>query len=510
MTHLSIFVLTAVALPITTLDLMINNCSVLLYNALDTQTIGYTIDYNNNISSLLFDICSLSFIPWHNTTSLSKGIIALNRMYNSLKDNDSLKLFLDKHCLHLLKPLKEYTSIPTNYSKPKVLINLPNTVNLEPNFTASQFKGLSQTVGIYVFYFEGQDSVVQCGSTIRFLNRITNHYREAVKGNFIFKNNKIQDYYWTPVAYTPDYVTLFNENNTMSAEQENILLAFIEQEVRSLEQAYTSYAKPTNYKGIAVSTSYNNWEVGDKHAKSEGKRVQWVIENGTVYTRFSMSAAVQELGYTLTYLKKVARSQDPILITDKYGPVKLSVENLRITDDNQDVRYGTPLNTLVDTSRLLENHYYLYDKDMNQLPYRPFPTVAQTNLAMGLEVNYSGTYLWYNYLHTIEAISLGINVYVVKGLSTTKIPIIVKDLNTGETKEYPSITSALKIIYPGNRGGYRVLKSMVTSKALSTPDGNSYLLTFKEPGHLAISIKQYNSHKQTKLEDKIPVLFLDN
>jgi hypothetical protein len=501
--------MTAVALPnvLLIVDLaMIHDCSVLSYNTSDIQAIGHAMDYNNYISPVQFYTSSLSFIPWHNTTSLSKGMEALNRMYYSLKDNDPLKLFLDKYCLHLLKPLEGHTTIPTDYSQPGVLINLPNTVQLASTFTVSQFKELPQTVGIYVFYLKGQDLVVQCGSTIRFLNRMMNHYREALKGNFIFKNNMIQDYYWTPVAYTPDYVALFNKDNSMSAKQENILHAFMEQEVRSLEQAYTSYAKPTNYKGIAVSTSHNNWVVGDMHANSEGKRVTWVTEDRAEHTRFSMAAAVQELGYTLTYLKKVARSQDPMLVTDKYGLVKISVDNLRITDDNQDVRYGTPLNTLVNTSELLENQYYFYDENMNQLSYGPFPTVAQANLAMGLEANYSGTYLWYNYLHTIEAIGLGINVYVVKGLSTTKISIIVKNLSTGETKEYPSITSTLKVIYPGNRGGYQVLKTMVTGKALSTPEGNSYLLTFKEPGHLAFSIKAYNSHKRTKPQDKIPGL----
>ena len=59
-----------------------------------------------------------------------------------------------------------------------------------------------------------------------------NHYRKALKGSIIFKNNMIQDYYWTSVAYTIDYVRLFNENNPMTAEQESILHAFMKQEVR--------------------------------------------------------------------------------------------------------------------------------------------------------------------------------------------------------------------------------------------------------------------------------------
>lgn len=61
--------------------------------------------------------------------------------------------------------------------------------------------------------------ITQCGSTIRFINRMTNQYREAAKGNFIFGTNAIHDYFWIPVAFTPDYVTLFNADNTMTDKQ---------------------------------------------------------------------------------------------------------------------------------------------------------------------------------------------------------------------------------------------------------------------------------------------------
>ena len=65
-------------------------------------------------------------------------------------------------------------------------------------------------------------------------------------------------------------------------------------------------------------------------------------------------------------------------------------------------------------------------------------------------------------MHTIEARGLGISVYVVKSLSTTKISIIVKDLKTGE--EYSSISFAIKVIYLNNRGGNQILKTKVMDK----------------------------------------------
>jgi hypothetical protein len=398
------------------------------------------------------------------------------------------------------------TSIPVGFSHIPVLNEQPNTIKLEPNFNPRQFDNLEGKVGVYVFYLPGAEQVTQCGSTVRFTNRILNHYRDAAKGEFIFKINSIQDYNWTPVALGIDYVELFNSNHVMTPEQEAILTAFTEQEVRSLEQAYTTYAKPTNYKNIHIFTSHNNWKIGDTHRQTDAKRMTWVTEDGTTYTRASISAGLYELGFSFAYIKKVARSDSPYVNTLKYGLVKLTIDNLSSSDTAADVRYGTPVNTKVDKTNLVEDQYYLYSTDMVQLPYGPYKTVAETNLAMGLASNYSGTFLWADYLHTVSATKLGIEVYIVKGVSTTKIPVLAQSLSTGETVEYKSITSALKVVSPKNRGGYSVLKAMVTGKPITTLEHGSYLLTFKYPEHLAVSIRKYNLHKRTNPGDKISVL----
>jgi hypothetical protein len=440
-------------------------------------------------------------IPWHNTHSLSKGIEALNRMYNSLKDDDPLKAFLTKHCLHLLKPLQGHTGISVTNTEPAVLQQLPNTVQLAPQFTTAQFANLPGTVGIYVFFLAGENVITQCGSTIRFINRMTNHYREAAKGNFIFGTNAIHDYFWTPVAYTPDYVSLFNADNTMTDEQEVILNAFTEQEVRSLEQAYTTWAKPSNYKGIAVHTSHNNWQPGNTKGKTDGKRITWSTQDGKVYTRDSISSGAQELGFSTQYLKGMVQSGNPFVYTDKYGTVEIEMEGIVVTNVDP-LRYGTPANTLVDTTSLEPNKYYLYDKDMNQLPYGSFSTVADTNIAMGLQPTYSGTSLWFNYMHTVFAVALGMEVYVVKGLSTASIPVVALCVETGVSVDYPSITAALKEIAPKNRGGYPILKAMVLGNSIKGTD-NTYLLSFQDSNHLVFSTKAYNAHKKTS--HKIPV-----
>ena len=503
--------LTAVALPNVNISspFIIRLVSVVLlyvvalsFSALSDQAIGSDLSMYSGLSLAT----SVAYIPFHNTNSLSKGIVGLNRMYDTLDSKDPLKLFLDRECKHLLAPLQGMTDIPVTMADPSVLKELSSTIKLESNFAPNQYENLEGKVGIYVFFLQGSAEVTQCGSTVRFTNRMMNHYRDAAKGEFIFKTNAIQDYSWTPVAFGKDYVGLYNSDHVMTPEQETILVAFTEQEIRSLEQSYTTFAVPTNYKNIHIFTSHNNWKAGDVHRQTDAKRITWVAKDGTEYTRASISAGLVELGFSFPYVKKVARSDSPYLNTSKYGLVKVTIDNLSVSDSSQDVRYGTPLNTKVDKTNLLEGKYYLFSVDMQQLPYGPYNTVAEVNVAMGLAPKYSGTYLWVNYLHTVKATGLGMEVYVVKGISTTQIPVIVETLSTGKSVEYKSITSALKVIWPNNRGGYSILKSMVTGKPIVRPDGNSYLLTFKYMEHLAVSIDKYNAHKQTNSEDRINLL----
>lgn len=48
------------------------------------------------------------------------------------------------------------------------------------------------------------------------------------------------------------------------------------------------------------------------------------------------------------------------------------------------------------------------------------------------------------------------------------------------------------------------MKAMVTSKPITPTKGSdSYMLTFKYPEHLAVSVGKYNAHKQTKPNNRI-------
>lgn len=81
---------------------------------------------------------------------------------------------------------------------------------------------------------------------------------------------------------------------------------------------------------------------------------------------------------------------------------KISIDNIHVTNVDT-LCYETPANAQVDITLLLENIYYLYDTNMKLLPYGPFSTVVDTNIEMGLDPSYSGTYLWFNYMHTTFA-----------------------------------------------------------------------------------------------------------
>lgn len=89
------------------------------FDILEVQAIGLD-------SSLYSLTASAVYIPYHNTYSLSKGIVALNRMYNSLDISDPLKAYLDNNCKHLLSPLQGSTDIPVEYINPVYLAELPS------------------------------------------------------------------------------------------------------------------------------------------------------------------------------------------------------------------------------------------------------------------------------------------------------------------------------------------------------------------------------------------------
>jgi hypothetical protein len=328
------------------------------------------------------------------------------------------------------------------------------------------------------------------------------HYYDADKGEFIFSNLPISEYKWVPIKYCNDYVTIYNTNNPMNSNEEQILTFFTQQEIRSVEQAYSTYTQPTNYKGIQVSTWHNNWYADNNNSYSGSKRLSWTTEDGTEHTRSSIDAGAKKLGFSNKYIRSLAKIEGATLNTTKYGKVSISIEGTNKDLVSIDKRYGTPVNTFVDTTDLLPNHYYLYDKDMNQLEYGPYPTARAANVGMELEPNYSGTHLWTNYIHLIQAIGLGMSVYMVKRLVGQAMPVMVESLVDGKVTEYRSMNAALKVIVPGKPNDSHLLGLIVNGKPYTNKEGLSYLIRYKNGEHHVAAVQRYNALGLTRSKPK--------
>jgi hypothetical protein len=116
-------------------------------------------------------------------------------MYNFLEHDSPLKMFLNQHCSHLLKPLEGDTGIPVNYADPKYLASLPQSLDLDTSYNPKQFHSLpSVVIAVYTIFLDDADRVTQCGSFIRVPGRMFNHYLDSAKRVFIFKDVTISKY----------------------------------------------------------------------------------------------------------------------------------------------------------------------------------------------------------------------------------------------------------------------------------------------------------------------------
>ena len=191
--------------------------AALSYIALDNQAIKTEIDiYTLNRVGL--------YIPWHNTRSLLNGVEGLKRMFESLPLNSPVRLFIEKNCTHLMKPIEGNTGIPIAYVMSSVLNTLPDVVKLGTTYKSDQFKHLLGEVAVYVFYLDNMDKPTQCGSSIRLKNRIRTHYLHARKNLIFFKNVKIEEFKWVPVKYSNNYVAMFRANNIITSSEEEIIV----------------------------------------------------------------------------------------------------------------------------------------------------------------------------------------------------------------------------------------------------------------------------------------------
>ncbi len=433
-------------------------------------------------------------IPWHNTQAILNGIKGLNRMYNSLEEGSRLKAYIDNNCLHLLKPLEGYTGIPTSYRDVNVLKGLPDVINMKSSYSRNLFESLTGNTGVYAFFLD--DELVQCGSALQYSNRVQSHYIDSKDGMFVFGNHPITRYNWVPLYNTTHYAFDYANNHSMTVQEEQILSYFTQQEIRSIEQAYSQFAQPSNYKGTNVNMWHSNWQDGiDYSYVSTGKTITWVTESGETHTRSSIASSTDDLGFSSNRIKAVAKVEGALLDTVKYGPVSISIEGVAKGSDYADLRSGTPLNTSIDMEKLSPNKYYVYDSEMNQLPLGPFNTGKEVNVALGLKEEYTGISTWCNYKHLINAVALGISVYIVKLYTNGPIRLIITYLRDNTTKEFPSVRSVCDELKLSNSA---VLLRITNDMPDTTSKGEPYQISCKYDSDKIKLIQRVNKNKLAK------------
>lgn len=127
---------------------------------------------------------------------------------------------------------------------------------------------------------------------------------------------------------------------------------------------------------------------------------------------------------------------------------------------------------------------------MNILPYGPYSSARNANLAIGLPEKYGGTYLWTNYMHSIHAPALDMSIYIVKR-GEQAIPAIVESVADGTVSEYSSINAALKAIAPGALYNAHVLRTIVRGKPYSYKKGPLYNIRFKRQQDHNLAVERY-------------------
>jgi hypothetical protein len=443
------------------------------------------------------------FIPWNYTYSLDKGIEALNRMYNHLQNSSPLKEYIDNNCQFLLQRLEGHTNIPVNSVTINNLMSDDTTINLQNLYSKSYTNQLKTKSGVYLFFNPEDTHVLQCGSNIDFESRLSNHYHDVKESNKPFYKHLrfkggIVHCWWNPIFTTPnwevEYLQLYPKR---THEEHYIIRAFVQQYIRSAEQAVGTWTKPKFGNTVDINVWHSSWEPGQVIPNSNGHAVTWINREGIEFTANSGQLAAKKLGISHRSLTRVANCINPYYInTPNFGEVTILVDDLPMKD-KVELGYNKPDNTLSNKSSLIPGQYYLFDENHKQLPYGPFNTVSEVSKYMGFSNNRQN-HRWVNQLHLLKAPALGIGVYLVlnklagtpsilhpgKVYPSSKHPLLVTDMNTNETLEFESQSEAIRHIFGVKRGFDKILKEYVLSGKVYHYKSKSYLIKFVNPKHL--------------------------
>lgn len=201
------------------------------------------------------------FIPWYETKDICNARSVLHRSIDSLKNKEGCRLFqveeeirkfILKNCNHLLSSEsdvdKSNTSIPAQ--------STPLSFSLDK---LSNTNSTENVPGVYILT-EKSTGIFYIGSAISIHGRFNSHKAslndnlrkgEDKTGGLFYKhiltNGGWDNYTWTIIKTTPNYLELFIKQNPhfeLDSHLSSILELFITFEVRRLEQALIYYYQP--------------------------------------------------------------------------------------------------------------------------------------------------------------------------------------------------------------------------------------------------------------------------
>nr|QNH82630.1 GIY-YIG endonuclease [Dioszegia changbaiensis] len=424
--------------------------------------------------------CEEEFIPYVHTYLLQSGVETLVRMYDAQPEG-KFKQYLTDNCAHLLEPLQGSTGIPISKANVDNLSGHIDTIQLEHQYRGSLFSHLKGKAGLYVF-FDAED-VYQCGSNVEFRTRLYSHYRTngAVIPFYKVVNEKggFGNFKYHPLLITTNYHLDYSHNyGSLTKEQLYILQSFTQQEVRSLEQAYSTYANPFCYKGTPISIAHLSWHPGffQQHG---GHKVTWVDKDGVEGFAPSINKASAILDVASSTIKKYANCLiETYMASSTQGDIKVHIDGFKYVNKPSDrvVEYN---DLHVDTTGLPANKVFVYDGNVNKLEHLgPYDTVKQA--AESLNLNWTKKY--YTMLNKdmlIYVHSLATSVYLVSNRVSTKKAGLVTNMSSGNTVEFDSINSAVSSVMPDMSTAQFVRQYVLKRENFLSADGNTYLVEFK-------------------------------
>lgn len=324
-------------------------------------------------------------------------------------------------------------------------------------------------------------------------------YSEVIdKGSF-------SHFHYNPVFisdnYLNEYIKLFG---LPDLETNYILKSFTQQEVRSYEQAYSTFASPRHYNNQPIGISHTRWQPGYV-TNTTGREVSWITESGDSFTVPSLTQASEYLEVSKQTLRKYANCLADIFVNSPtYGDVKVTIKDLPFVDLPSDREVGLK-NIPLDVSGMKPNKLYLYDMSLKQLPHGPYNSVYDANKALDLPLN-KRYYTFVNKYRSVFVPLLGTSVYYVCNRVSYHKEALVHNLTDDVIKHFASMSSAVKFVSP-SISVPSFISQFVLRRRQYEQGGKEYLVEFANPSDhdatLSRVLQEYKKYNKALWAKKV-------